>query len=179
MEFIVTAVTCTIFAISFAHLEYYYIKDPALEISNGKVKETHTSFDLSRETKPIIGNMYQYHIFPMLFIFILVSFVSLWDHMTIKLLGKRKRLNAIMLGFANLITAIMIEDFAWFVNRYTLPLENDPHGGQLMQFSDWTSIHLGALDVGDFVIPYWYFIALALAIFAYYIAFREHNRIIY
>jgi hypothetical protein len=57
MEFIVTAVTCTIFAISFAHLEYYYIKDPALEISNGKVKETHTSFDLSRETKPIIGNM--------------------------------------------------------------------------------------------------------------------------
>lgn len=56
--------------------------------------------------------------------------------MTIKLLGKRKRVNAIMLGHANLITAIMIEDFAWFVNRYTLPLENDPHGGQLMQFSD-------------------------------------------
>ena len=136
MEFIATAVTCTIFAISFAHLEYYYIKDPALEISNGKVKETHTSFDLSRETKPIIGNMYQYHIFPMLFIFILISFVSLWDHMTIKLLGQRKRLNAIMLGCANLITAIMIEDFAWFVNRYTLPLENDPHGGQVMQFSD-------------------------------------------
>jgi hypothetical protein len=41
--------------------------------------------------------------------------------MTIKLLGKRKRLNAVILGFANLITAIMIEDFAWFVNRYTLP----------------------------------------------------------
>jgi hypothetical protein len=112
MEFIATAVTCTIFAVSFAHLEYYYIKDPALEISNGKVQETSTSFDLSRETKPIIGNMYQYHIFPMLFIFLLISFVSLWDHMTIKLLGKRKRLNAIMLGFANLITAIMIEDFA-------------------------------------------------------------------
>jgi hypothetical protein len=80
MEFIATAVTCTIFAVSFAHLEYYYIKDPALEISNGKVQETSTSFDLSRETKPIIGNMYQYHIFPMLFIFLLISFVSLWDH---------------------------------------------------------------------------------------------------
>jgi hypothetical protein len=99
---------------------YYYIKDSALEISNGKVQETHTSFDLGRETKPIIGNMYQYHIFPMLFIFILISFISLWYHMTIKLLGKCKRLKAVMLGFTNLITAIMImiEDFAWFVNRY-------------------------------------------------------------
>ncbi len=95
-----------------------------------------------------------------------------------QLLGKRNRLNAVMLGSANLITAITIEDFTWFVNRYTLPLENEPHGGQLMQISDWTSIHLGALDIGDFVIPYWYFIALALATFAYYSAFREHNRII-
>jgi hypothetical protein len=39
--------------------------------------------------------------------------------MTIKLLGKRKRLNGVMLGPANLITAITIEDFTWFVNRYT------------------------------------------------------------
>ena len=178
MEFIVTAVTCTIFAVSFAHLEYYYIKDPALAISNGKVQETNTNSDRSRETKPIIGNMYQYHIFPMLFIFFLISFASLWDDMTFKLLGKRKRSKAAMLGFANLIAAILIEDFAWFVNRYLLPLQNDPHGGQLMQFSDWTSIHLGALNVGSFVIPYWYFIALALATVAYYAAFRQHNRII-
>jgi len=98
-------------------MEYYYIKDPALEISNGKVQATHTSFDRSRETKPIIGNMSQYHILPMLFIFVMISFVSLWDHMTISLFGKGKRLNAVTLGLANLITAIMIEDFAWFVNR--------------------------------------------------------------
>ena len=30
IEFISTAVICVIFAVSFAHLEYYYIKDPAL-----------------------------------------------------------------------------------------------------------------------------------------------------
>ena len=68
IEFISTAVICVIFAVSFAHLEYYYIKDPALQISNGKVQVIDPNFDRSRETEPIIGNMYQYHLFPMLFI---------------------------------------------------------------------------------------------------------------
>ena len=75
IEFIATAVICAIFAISFAHLEYYYIKDPALQISNGKVEVNDANFDRSRETKPIVGNMYQYHLFPMLFIFVLISFL--------------------------------------------------------------------------------------------------------
>jgi hypothetical protein len=79
IEFISTPVICTIFAISFAHLEYYYIKDPALQISNGEVVVEHNNFDWSRETKPTIGNMYQYHLFPMLFILILISFAALWD----------------------------------------------------------------------------------------------------
>jgi hypothetical protein len=69
---------------------YYYIKDPALQISNGKV-------DRSRETKPIIGNMYQYHLFPMLFIFALISFAVLFDDMTFKLFGGRKRRKASLL----------------------------------------------------------------------------------
>jgi hypothetical protein len=79
IEFISTAVICVIFAVSFAHLEYYYIKDPALQISNGKVQVINPNFDRSRETEPIIGNMYQYHLFPMLFIFILISFAALFD----------------------------------------------------------------------------------------------------
>ncbi len=103
IEFIATAVICAVFAISFAHLEYYYIKDPALQISNGKVEVNDANFDRSRETKPIIGNMYQYHLFPMLFIFILISFAALWDDMAFKLLGRHKRIKALMLGFANLI----------------------------------------------------------------------------
>jgi len=177
IEFISTAIISVVFAASFAHLEYYYIKDPALQISNGKVVVEDSNFDRSRETKPIIGNMYQYHLFPMLFIFVLISWAALWDDMTFKLLGRHNRLKAAMLGFANLITAIFVEDFAWFANRFAVPLESDPKGGLLMQASDWTSLHMGAIDLGAFVLPGWYLLVLALATLAYYGAFRKHDRI--
>jgi hypothetical protein len=169
-----------VFAFCFAHLEYYYIKDPALQISNSnKVLTNHPEFDRSRETKPIIGNMYQYHLFPMLFIFVLISFAALFDDMTFKLFGKRKRRKAFFLGCANLITAITIEDFAWFVNRWLVPLASDPKGGQLMQATDWTSIHLGAMKLANsFVIPYWYLIAIVVATVSYYVAFRKHDMIL-
>ena len=177
IEFISTAIICAVFAVSFAHLEYYYIKDPALQISNGRVEVNDANFDRSRETKPIIGNMYQYHLFPMLFIFILISFVALWDDIAFKLLGRHKRIKALMLGFANLIAAITIEDLAWFVNRALVPLADDPKGFQLMQFSDWTSMHLGAIDTGSFVIPNWYIVSLVLIILLYYGAFRRHGEV--
>lgn len=178
IEFVTTAVICVVFAICFAHLEYYYIKDPALQISNGKVQSNHPEFDQSRETKPILGNMYQYHLFPMLFIFILISFAALFDDMSFKLFGGRKRRKALVLGCANLITAIIVEDFAWFVNRWLVPLMEDPKAGRLMQHNDWTSMHIGAIDIGSFVIPNWYLVGIALAAIAYYIAFRKHNIII-
>lgn len=177
IEFISTAIICAVFAVSFAHLEYYYIKDPALQISNGRVQVNDANFDRSRETMPIIGNMYQYHLFPMLFIFILISFVALWDDIAFKLLGRHKRIKALMLGFANLIAAITIEDLAWFVNRALVPLADDPKGFHLMQFSDWTSMHLGAIDTGSFVIPNWYIVSLALITLLYYGAFRKHDRV--
>jgi hypothetical protein len=177
IEFISTAIICVVFAISFAHLEYYYIKDPALQISNGEVLVTDSNFDRSRETEPIIGNMYQYHLFPMLFIFVLISFAALWDDMAFKLLGRHKRVKAAFLGIANLITAILVEDFAWFANRFAVPLESDPKGGQLMQASDWTSMHLGYIDIGGFVLPGWYLLTLGLATLAYYAAFRKHDRL--
>jgi hypothetical protein len=176
IEFISTAIIGVVFAISFAHLEYYYIKDPALQISNGEVVVTDSNFDRSRETEPIIGNMYQYHLFPMLFIFVLISFAALWDDMLFKLLGRHKRIKATFVGVANLITAIVVEDFAWFANRWIVPLENDPKGGLLMQASDWTSIHLGAINLGSFVIPTWYLIAIAITTLAYYGGFRKHDR---
>ena len=173
LEYISAAVVCVIFALSFAHLEYYYIKDPALQISNGKVQENSPTFDRSRETKPIIGNMYQYHLFPMLFIFFLISFSALWDDMSFRLFGRHSRIKAAFIGFANLVAAITVEDFAWFLNRWIAPLQNDPKGGQLMQSTDWTSIHLGAINLGAFVIPNWYLIAIALAAAAYYGGFRK------
>ena len=177
IEFIATAIVCVVFATSFAHLEYYYIKDPALQISNGKVQVTDSNFDRSRETEPIIGNMYQYHLFPMLFIFALISFAALWDDMSFKLLGRHKRIKAAFIGVANLITAILVEDFVWFANRWAVPLESDPKGGLLMQSSDWTSIHMGAIDLGSFVIPVWYLLAIAIATLAYYGGFRKHDRL--
>jgi hypothetical protein len=167
-----------IFAASFAHLEYYYIKDPALQISNGEVVVNDSNFDRSRETEPIIGNMYQYHLFPMLFIFVLISFAALWDDMLFKLLGRHKRIKAAFLGVANLITAILVEDFAWFANRLAVPLESDPKGGLLMQSSDWTSMHLGFIDLGSLVLPGWYLFALGLATLAYYGAFRKHDSLL-
>jgi hypothetical protein len=177
IEFISTAVIGVIFAVSFAHLEYYYIKDPALQISNGEVLVLDSNFDRSRETEPIIGNMYQYHLFPMLFIFVLISFAALWDDMAFKLLGRHKRVKAAFIGVANLITAIVVEDFAWFANRWIVPLESDPKGGLLMQFSDWTSMHMGAIDLGSFVVPVWYVLAVAIAALAYYGGFRKHDRL--
>ena len=177
IEFISTAIICAVFAISFAHLEYYYIKDPALQISNGEVVVTDDNFDRSRETEPILGNMYQYHLFPMLFIFVLISFAATWDDMMFKLLGRHKRAKAALLGIANLVTAVLVEDFAWFANRFAVPLESDPKGGQLMQSSDWTSMHLGYIDLGSFVFPGWYLLAVALATLAYYGAFRKHDRL--
>ena len=152
-----TAVICVVFAICFAHLEYYYIKDPALQISNGKVLTNHPEFDRSRETKPIIGNMYQYQSISDAFYFCSYQLCYLFDDMTFRLFGKKKRRKAFFLGCANLITAITVEDFAWFVNRWLIPLKDNPKGGQLMQPTDWTSIHFGALDVvNSFVIPYWF-----------------------
>jgi hypothetical protein len=121
--------------------------------------------------------MYQYHLFPMLFIFVLISFAALFDDMTFKLFGGRKRRKAFLLGCANLISAVLVEDFAWFVNRWLVPLQDDPKAGQLMQFTDWTSIHLGAIEINRLVIPNWYLIAIGLATIDYYIAFRGYNKI--
>src|SRR5919205_3156436 len=174
IEFISTIIVTVVFGVSFAHIEYYYIKDPALQMTNGKVQAQNSS-EISRATHPIIGNMYQYHLFPMLFIFVLISFAALWDDMSFKLLGRHKRVKAAFLGCAILITAILVEDFAWFVNRWLVPLESDPKGGMLMQASDWTSMHLGAIDLGSFVIPGWYLVAIAIATLAYYAAFRKHD----
>ena len=40
-----------------------------------------------------------------------------------------------------------------------------------------TSRHLGAIDLSNFVIPFWYLIAIALAAGAYYGALRHSDRI--
>ena len=44
-----------------------------------------------------------------------------------------------------------------------------------MQYPDWTSMHIGAINVGNFVIPLWYVLARGSATFAYYAAFRKYD----
>jgi hypothetical protein len=113
----------------------------------------------------------------MLFIFILISFAALFDDMTFKLFGARKRTKAFVLGCANLITAILVEDFVWFVNRWLVPLGEDPKAGLLIQSTDWRSMHLGAIEINRFVLPNRYLLAITIAAAAYYIAFRGYNKI--
>jgi hypothetical protein len=112
--------------------------------------------------KPIISNMYQYHLFPVLFIFILISFVALFDDIRIIRRVKEKK------G----IHSWMCESYyghsgrrLWMVlNRWLVLLEEDPKAGLLMQSTDWTSIHLGIIEISKFVIPNWYLLAIAMAL---------------
>jgi hypothetical protein len=60
---------------------------------------------------------------------------------------EKKEEEAIFLGFANLVTAITVEDFAWFVNRWLVSLEDDPKGEQLMQFSEYNNEELVQLKI--------------------------------
>jgi hypothetical protein len=57
----------------------------------------------------------------MLFIFVLISFVALFDDMTFKLFGEKKE-KAFLLGCANLISVVLVEYFAWFANKWLVRL---------------------------------------------------------
>jgi hypothetical protein len=115
----------------------------------------------------------------MIIIFILVGFGPFFDSISFNILGKHERRKAASLGFANVLSAIMVEDFTWFFYRWWLPLDNDPKKGLLMQASDWTTKNLSGLHVphidliGSFVIPYWYIIVIVIAGIFYYFAFKK------
>ena len=174
VSFLASSILVVIFAVSYGYLEYYYINDPV----QGKTANLTVRDGTHRVATPIIGGFYSYHIFPMMIIFILVSFGPFFDSVSFNILGRHKRRKTLSLGFAGVITAFLVEDFAWFVYRWWLPLDNDPNRGLLMQASDWTVRTLGGIPVGatgsvhPFVIPYWYILAIFLASVLYYSAFR-------
>jgi hypothetical protein len=107
----------------------------------------------------------------------LTIFAALFDDVAFKLFGKRQRKKAFFLGCANLLAAITVEDLHGLYINQLLPLQDDPKGGPLMQFFDWTSMHLGALDAESSVVPCWYVIAIIIATSAYFFAFRRHNKL--
>lgn len=175
ISFIVTSVLVMIFAVSYGYLEYYYINDPV----QGKTANLTVKSGTHRVATPIIGGLYSYHIYPMIVMFLLVGFAPFFDSISFNVLGRHERRKAASLGVANVLSAILVEDFTWFVYRWWLPLDNDPKKGLLMQVSDWTTKNLGGLHIphtgpfSSFVIPYWYIIVIAIAGVFYYYAFKR------
>src|SRR5919202_1917680 len=160
ISFLVTIGLLIVFAVSYGYLEYYYINDPV----QGKTGNLTVKGGTHRVATPIAGGLYTYHVFPMMIIFILVGFGPFFDSISFNILGRQERRKAASLGVANIISAMLIEDFTWFFYRWWLPLDNDPKKGLLMQASDWTTRNLGYISMphtglfGNFVIPYWYVI---------------------
>lgn len=175
ISFLLSSVLVIIFAVSYGYLEYYYINDPTL----GKTANLTVKGGTHRVATPLIGGIYSYHIYPMMVIFILVGFGPFFDSISFNILGKHERTKTASLGVANVISAILVEDFTWFFYRWWLPLDNDPKKGLLIQASDWTTKSLGSTPTlhinqfGNFVIPYWYIIAIIIAGIFYYYAFKS------
>jgi hypothetical protein len=175
ISFIVTSGLVIIFAVSYGYLEYYYINDPV----QGKTTNLTVKSGTHRVATPIIGGLYSYHIFPMIVMFLLVGFAPFFDSISFNVLGRYERRKAASLGVANVLSAVLVEDFTWFVCRWWLPLDNDPKKGLLMQAYDWTTKNLGGLHIphigqfNSFVIPYWYIIAIAIIGVFYYYAFKR------
>ena len=178
ISYLVTSSLVIVFAVSYGYLEYYYINDPVL----GKTKNLTVKGGTHRVAIPIIGGLYSYHIYPMMVIFILVGFGPFFDSVSFNILGRHERRKAAALGVANVISAMLVEDFTWFFYRWWLPLDNDPKKGLLVQASDWTTKSLGSLPVahihsfGNFVIPYWYIISIVIAGIFYYYAFKKSKQ---
>jgi hypothetical protein len=175
ISFLVDSGLVIIFAVSYGYLEYYYINDPV----QGKTAHLTVKGGTHRVATPIIGGLYSYHIYPMMVIFILVGFGPFLDSISFNILGRHERRRAASLGVANVISAMLVEDFTWFFYRWWLPLDNDPKKGLLMQASDWTTKNLGSVQIphinpfGSFAIPYWYIIAIVIAGIFYYYAFKR------
>jgi hypothetical protein len=175
ISFLVTIGLLIVFAVSYGYLEYYYINDPV----QGKTANLTVRGGTHRVATPLLGGLYSYHVFPMMIIFILVGFGPFFDSISFNILGRHERRKAASLGVANIITALLVEDFTWFVYRWWLPLDGDPQKGLLMQASDWTTKSLGYVSIphtglfGSFVIPYWYVIAIMVCGVFYYYAFKR------
>ena len=113
ISFLITTSLVIVFAVSYGYLEYYYINDPI----QGKTANLTVKSGTHRVAIPIIAGLYSYHIFPMIIIFILVGFGPFFDSISFNILGKHERRKAASLGFANVLSAIMVEDFTWFFYR--------------------------------------------------------------
>ena len=110
ISYLLTSSLVIVFAVSYGYLEYYYINDPVL----GKTANLTVKGGTHRVATPIIGGLYSYHIYPTMVIFILVGFGPFFDSVSFNILGWHERRKAAALGVANVISAMLVEDFTWF-----------------------------------------------------------------
>ena len=110
ISFILTSGLVIIFAVSYGYLEYYYINDPV----QGKTANLTVKSGTHRVATPLIVGLYSYHIFPMIVMFALVGFAPFFDSISFNVLGRHERRKAASSGVANVLSAILVEDFTWF-----------------------------------------------------------------
>ena len=123
---------------------------------------------------PMIGGLYSYHIYPVMVIFFLVGFGPFSDSITFNIVGRHERRRAASLGLANVISAMMVEDFSWFYYRWLLPLDND-----LIRLID-VNFRLDNYEFGldiytTYLIYYWY---LRHTLLVYYCKYRSSWRVL-
>ncbi|MGB7637859.1 MAG: hypothetical protein WBL88_09830, partial [Nitrososphaeraceae archaeon] len=116
VSIIVTSGLLRVFAESYGYLEHYFINDPLI----GKTVNLPVKGRTHRLATPIIGGLYSYHIYPVMVIFFLVGFGPFFDSISFNIVGRHERRRAASLGVANVISAMMVEDFSWFYYRWLL-----------------------------------------------------------
>jgi hypothetical protein len=112
----------------------------------------------------------------MMTIFGIVLFLPFFDAMITKkfLVTKSQKVKALMLGFATIITAIMVGDLSWFLMRQLPPLDSDAQGGSLMQSTDWMAAGGTFPMPGGWDLTHWYILVIAIAYVCYYLSFKRN-----
>lgn len=91
------------------------------------------------------------------------------------LVAKSQKVRALMLGFAMIITAMMVGDFSWFLMRQLPPLDSDAQGGPLMQSTDWMWQPEAPFRCpATWVLTHWYILIIAIAYVCYYLSFKRN-----
>ncbi len=73
----------------------------------------------------------------------------------------------IILGFANFLLALTVNDLFYFVFRRINPSASDPLAGEWIRQADWTAQILGSIDLFGVVFPTWYLITIIIFVPVY------------
>ena len=139
IEHITSFFATLFFAVSYGYLEWRFVA-------------------LERGT-PVVLGFADYHLFPMLPIFLVVSYSALLDNMLHAVKGEPHLfLRPILVGSGHMVLSVVVEDAAYFL-----------WGGIWITPQNWTA-RWGYVTIAGAVIPYWYILSVALALALYILA---------